>query len=521
MEYEILSKNLAFWDWIIIVAYFLPVLGMGLYSRLRKRQNTEEYLVAHHSMHWFVVALAVFATLFSTISFVAIPGEAYNYGLMMMSVSLGQIIFTPLAIWLFLRFFFRTPAFTVYEYLELRFDRRCRVIAAGMFTVIRLFYTGGVFYAAAIIFESLAGWSPLLIITIVGGLTVLYTLFGGIRAVIMADVLQSVIIFIGIMVILTALLWLTGFDITGVIQFAHRHSRTFELYTNAEFYRLNVHDRWNFWLMGITIFFLPMISLSCDQMVIQRLLSGKDYRQAVRSVYMNYLLSIPVVMMLFGIGLLLFYFYNQGGGSLPPGIRGDQVLGYFVNTQLPSPFPGLIITALLAALMSTVAGAVNSLVTVVMKDMLVLWQPGLSGTAREVSYCRFMTLIGGLAAMGVAAAMYLLGQEVSTTVQEVIAVWACLWPILFSAFFYGVISGRVSAQAMLVSLAISGAVGLIFPYLVYYALPAPQRWGFQWVGLPGQFLALALPPLLTWVWPNRKNVDGLTVTRTSKSEKMS
>lgn len=506
-----MNSNLSLMDWLVVILYILSVIGMGILSKFRQKQNTEEYLVAHHSMHWFVVALAVFATLFSTISFVASPGEAYNYGLMMLTVSLGQIIFIPLAIWLFLRFFFNAPTFTVYEYLEHRFNRKCRVLAAGIFTAIRLFYTGCVFYAAAVIFESMAGWSPLWTIGIVGLVTMIYTLFGGIRAVIMADVLQSVIIFIGIVAILGSLLWLTEFDFYVIFQFAHLNNHTFERYADVDFYRLNIHDRWNFWLMMLAIFFAPMINLSCDQMVIQRLLAGKNYKQAVRSVYTNYFLSIPVVLMLFSIGIFLYFYYNQGGGVLPKGIHGDQVLGFFVNTKLPTPFPGLIVTALLAALMSTVAGAINSLVTVVLKDMIVLWKPELINTQKEVNYCRFMTIIGGMAAMGVAIIMYFLGQKISTTVQEVIAVWACLWPILFSAFFYGVISSRVSAKAMFVSLIASGSVGLLFPYVVYYLLPADQRWGFQWVGLPGQFLALTLPPILALIWPNRKNIDGLTV----------
>lgn len=143
-----MSSVLSGGDWAVILLYLLGVTGLGVVSRLRHRQDADEYLMAKRSMNWFVVALAVFATLFSTISFVSIPGEAYNFGLTMMAVALGQILFVPLGIWLFLRFFFAAPTFSAYEYLEKRYDRNCRRIAAVIFIMIRLFYTGGVFYAA-------------------------------------------------------------------------------------------------------------------------------------------------------------------------------------------------------------------------------------------------------------------------------------------------------------------------------------------------------------------------------------
>ncbi|MGE4564786.1 MAG: sodium/solute symporter, partial [Victivallaceae bacterium] len=374
------TARLGILDWTLIAAYILLVVGLSIRTKLQKRQNAEEFLVAHKSMNWLVVAVAVFATLFSTISFVSVPGEAYNYGLTLMVAMLAQILVLPLAIWLFLRFFFNAPTFTAYEYLERRFDRKCRITGAAIFITIRLFYTGTVFYAASVIFESLVGWPAPLTIAAIGAVTVLYTVLGGAKAVIFADVLQSVIIFVGIGAILYKILQAAGFDFNGIYSFAQRNNHTFELFAEPSFYRLNVHDRWNFWLILIGVITGPLTTLSCDQLVIQRLLAGKNYQQAKKSMYTNYLISIPMVSMLFGIGLCLYFYYQAGTGRLPEGTRGDQVLGYFISTELPAPLPGLIVTALLAALMSTVAGAVNSLVTVFWKDIALANAPHWGGT---------------------------------------------------------------------------------------------------------------------------------------------
>ena len=171
----------------------------------------------------------------------------------------------------------------------------------------------------------------------------------------------------------------------------------------------------------------------------------------------------------------------------------------------------MIVTALLSALMSTVAGAVNSLVTVFFKDIVSPLRPLLAGTPAEMRYCRSLTVAGGVLALGVSGLMILFGQGVRTTLMEVIGVWSNLWPILFVAFLYGVLSTRVSAKAILATLAVGGAVNLTFPCLMYYAMPEGERWGFQWLGVPGLAVALILPPLLSRLWPNRQELDGLTL----------
>jgi Na+/proline symporter len=165
-------------------------------------------------------------------------------------------------------------------------------------------------------------------------------------------------------------------------------------------------------------------------------------------------------------------------------------------------------------MMSTIAGAINSLTAVLFKDMLPLISSQLPTQDKEVIYCKHLTLLLGLLTMILALLLFRLGGGLRTTVLEVVSVCAALWPILFSAFLYGVLSTRVSAKAMFVSLIIGIAVGVIFPYVFYYGVSEEHRWGFQWVSLPGQIVAFVLPPLLSLIWPNKKTIDGLTVYTT-------
>lgn len=511
-----LTGTLNLLDWLVILLYMAALVAIGAWSKFRGQaeRNVENYLVAHKSMNWVVVALTLFATFFSTISFVAVPGEAYHYGLVMLVFAYAVIIFMPLGIWLFIRFFFMAPTFTAYEYLEKRYNLPCRMLGAVIFLSVRLFYLGIVFYSAAIVFEIMVGWPPLLTILIVGAVTITYGFMGGVKAVIFADVAQAVIIFVAIIAILFALLLAVGFDLGAVFAFAHEEGRLLEKFTDPQFYRLNVHDRWNFWLLAWGAIIGPLMGC-CDQMSIQRMLSGKNYKSAVRSYYTNYFISVPLLTMLYVIGLLLFFIYNREGGSqLPEEMQADQVMGYFVNTMLPAPLPGLVVTGLLAALMSTIASGVNCLVTVFLKDIVANTGPKLLEGRRELAWCYAMTVIIGLLAMAVSTVMVLLGKSVRTTVMEVIGVWGTLWVVLFSAFFYGVLSRRVSAPAILASMGISGALAIIVPMIMYYGMPEGERWGFQWVGIPATICALILPPLLSLIWPNRKDINGLTIHTT-------
>ncbi len=506
-----MNTNLSPFDWALIVFYLVATIGISVYSRLRSRKDTTEYLAAGRSMNWIVVAIAVFATLFSTISFVSTPGEAYNYGCFLFICTIGEMAAMPLAIWLFLRFFFIVPTFTAYEYLERRYNPAVRICGAVLFLTTRLIYTGGVFYAASVIFQRLMGWEPAWTVLIIGTITVGYTVTGGIKGVIWADVVQSVLIFVGIAAITWKLLDVIGYSPWNVLKFAHEHDHTFELLFKPEFYRLETGDRWNIYVVIPNIIMSAFIMMSCDQLVIQRLLTSRNYRSAKRSVFSNYIMGIPVSIALFMIGLSLFYYYNTNGNALPEGVPGDQALGYFIATELPAPIPGVIVVALLSALMSTVAGVVNSLGTVCYNDILLKIKPSIANSGKELKWCYLLSLLAGVLGVGWAFFLVVAAQGVKTTLQDVVSVWGGLWSLLVAAFLYAVGSKRVSSKSILITFAIVGVWQLVFPYIMYFRMPEGQRWGLWWLGIPGIIASLVLPPLLSLIWPHRRDLTNLTL----------
>ena len=140
----------------------------------------------------------------------------------------------------------------------------------------------------------------------------------------------------------------------------------------------------------------------------------------------------------------------------------------------------------------------------------------MSGGANELRICQWLSVAGGMISIAIALFMVFSSNGVSSSLLEVVGIWSSLWSILFAAFLYGALSTKVSAKAILVTLVIGGAINLILPYVMYYLAPPEYRWGFSWVGLPGQIVSLVLPPLLSIIWPNKKDLTNLTVWTMTK-----
>lgn len=507
-----MDVSLAPLDWIAVLGYLGIIVGLTVWSRFGQKKTSESYFLAGRGMNWLVVAIAIFATLFSTISFVANPGEAYGHGLMMMMPAFAMPLFVPLAIHLFLRFFFAVPTFTAYEYLERRFNLSTRIIGSALFCVIRLIYAGVVFYAAAVIIEALVGWPPLVTILLVGMFTIAYTTSGGMKAVMFTDVAQALILIVGITAVFWRILVATDSNPAAIFEFAAQNERGFHRLFEPEFWSLDLQTRLNIWLLILIAVSGPLMSLSCDQLVIQRLLTSKDFKSAKKSVYFNYIAMLPLGLLFWGVGLGLFYFYAMHPEKLPEGISSDKVMGWFISNELPAPIPGLIVAALLAALMSTISSVVNSVATVVYKDgLLRLGHVTEEDGPRTLRVCHMLSVGAGLAGMGISILLTVGGEGVKTSVFEIAGVWSGLWMVLLSAFLLAVLVPRVSGNAMLTGLILGSIVCLSCPYLLYYSVPVEQRISFNWLSWPGFVVTFGTSLLLSLLWPNRKDLTNLTL----------
>jgi len=513
------AVSLSIIDWVAVGLYFAGIVGLAIKAKVAHR-NSEDFFLADRSMHWGIVLLSIFATLFSTVSFVAVPGEAYQHGLMLSLLLVSSIFFYPLAIWLFLRFFFRTHTFTAYEYLEQRYNLTTRLMGSAVYCLVRLLYLGTVFYAGAMVFKSLVGWPPIITILVIGIVTITYAVAGGSRAIMFSDALQGVVIVIGIAVIMCKILKLADFDLFAIYSHAAGNGKGYGDLVKPEFYRFNLTDRFSIWLLLINAVLAPLASLSADQSVVQRLLSSKSYKEAKKSIIGNALICVPIIGMLWIIGIGLFYYYSKSSSILPKEVTSDNVMGYFINTQLPSPLPGIITAALLAALMSTVASTVNCIANVVHRDWAVRLDIVQLDSKNELTVCRILSACIGMLSIIIAVLMTIGSENITSSVLEISGIWSSLWGILLVAFLFGVLVPRVSATAIIAGLLVGGAVSMYLPYALYYSVPVDKRIGFMWIGMPGLLIAALLPLIICIFRPNRKNLTDLTLWTLSKDVKI-
>jgi SSS family transporter len=500
-------------DWVAIAGYVVLVGLVATWTKARRRGGSEDYFLAGRSQHWFVISIAMFAALFSTISFVAIPGEAFAYGLIYSTGLLVLPLAAPLAIWLFLRFFFLSPTYTSYEYLERRFNLPMRLAGSILFTISQLIYCGVVFYAGAELCEVLVGWRPVMTILLAGSFTVLYTTHGGMRTVIMTDVMQAAVLTLGICAVLWKVLELTGMNPAAIYHFAAAHGRGYGALGSREFYRPELHTRYNVWL----VVFLPLreklAALSSNQLTVQRLLTtNKGYRGAKWATITTSLETVPLVALFWAVGAGLFYYYRGlHPERLPASVGPDQVLGHFIVTELPSPLPGLVLAALLASLMSTTSSAINSSATILYRDGIVRLSWAKLGGARETLICKLLSVAVGIVAVGAGLLLAFGSSHARGSVLEVNTIWSGVTSVLLAAFLLGVLAPFVSAVPMFVGCLAGGVCSLILPFVFYYNVAPAQRISFAWLGVPGLVVAVLVALGLSLLHRQRADMTGLTL----------
>ncbi len=478
-------------DWLVVAGYVVMTVGVALHVR-RGQRTASDYFLAGRSMPWVVIAVSLYASLFSTVSFVGVPGEAYKHGVLLSLNSLGYALFTPLAIWLFLGYFYRTgQCFTAYEYLEERFNGATRFFGSLIFLVGRSLYGAMVFYAAAQVFEMLVGWPRETIIIAVGMIAVVYSAIGGMKAIMITDVFQTIVIVGGLLAILVRASMLIDFEYGRMWQFAVDQQHGFNDIMTANFFSFDPTVRYTFWVFLALAIMRPLENYGTDQLVVQRLLTSKSYEAAKRAIWAKTIVT-PFIMALFwGTGLILFYYYSAVG--VPPvGVPSDQIMGHFIVAHLPSPIPGLIAVGLLAALMSTVDSVVGSLSTVTTIDVLQRFLGMCKSESAVISAGKLLTCLWGVVIISLALFLTWISRGKNTLIIEMITVWGSVWGVLLIVMLAGTLTEFATGRAAAIALALGLILNIVLPWKLYIETPQEERISFVWVGLPGMLATAAV-----------------------------
>ena len=384
-------------DIAILGAYCVVVVGMGIYYT-RKCRTAEEFMVAGRSIPAWAAGLAIMSTYTSSISYIATPGKAYDTNWHPLIFSLAIFPVAWLACRYAVPYYRRMKLLSVYEFLEERVGAWGRVYAALSFLLYIVGRTAVILYLVSLLLNQFLAWPIESIIVIVGVVTILYTLLGGMEAVIWTDVLQSVIMIAGLLFCVISLSWRICTGPEPLIQ-AAVDAHKFSLGS----WDLSLSSR-TIWVMVIYGVTENLRNLLADQNFVQKYSSVSTEREARRSIWIAMLIYIPMTAVFLYIGTALFAFYSTGqAGSAVT--KGDEAFPYFIATQLPVGLKGLVLAAVLAAAMSTVDSGLNCSATVLLVDFYKRYfNPHVSDRA-SLMCLRLTTVVWGLLGTGFAILM--------------------------------------------------------------------------------------------------------------------
>ena len=461
---------LSIWDYVIFAVYLLTSVFLGLMAG-GKQKNLKTYLLAGHQMHWALIAISILAAIFSGISFLGAPAETFSHNLIYLWVVVAYFVATPITTVVFVPFFYRLNFYTAYEYLEHRFDLRLRRISSAAFIFRVTLWLSLALFAPSLVISEMTQIPLWISVVFTGSVTLLYTIVGGMKAVIYTDVMQFSVLLLGIVAVLFVALRDTPGGIVGSWQVAEAAGRT-QIW-NFSFSLTERMTLLGAFLGGV---FVNLVALVTDQVSVQRYLTATSLSESQKALWFKLFLTLPLVGLFYYTGVVLFAFYQAHPEMAATIGSPDRVLPHFIKDQLASPLPGLLIAAILAATMSTVSAGVNSLTTATVIDFLYAKNKETAHESEErarVKVARLWTLIYGIITTILALGIGKLG----TFVEASNKISGFFGGPLLGIFFLGVLSRRANASGTL--------IGAIIGFSTVFVVGLFTHVSFMWYAMIG------------------------------------
>jgi SSS family transporter len=366
-------------NWAVLSLYLVAIVWMGFRFASRS-STTDDYFTASGRIPWWAAGLSIFGTMLSAITYLSIPARAFGTDWSWFLVNMGIVATAPIVLFAFLPFFRKLKVTSAYEYLGVRFDGSVRCFGSASFICFQIGRMGVVVLLPALALSAVTGIDILFCIVVMGVLSTLYTVLGGIEAVIWTDVLQVVVLVGGALAAVVIIVVQVDGGFGGIIDTAWNANKL-DLMTDFERHDLSwAKDGILVILLGAVFnSILPYIS---DQAVIQRYMSVADESQARRAIWTNAILTIPASVLFFFVGTALWVFYRSSPEALVPIEKADQLFPWFIAQEMPAGLAGLVIAGVFAATMSSLDSSMHSISTVLTTDFYRRFRPHASELQR-------------------------------------------------------------------------------------------------------------------------------------------
>jgi SSS family solute:Na+ symporter len=446
---------------VVLGTYLTGMVLIGLYFA-RRQESAEDYFLAGRNMPWLPVAMSMFASLTSAVTFMGLPARAYEENMALLVVCIVSPLLVPILVLVLYPAYRRHGVTTSYEFIGLRFGKAGRTAVSLLFVLARLGWLGTVIYAPALALSVATGIPIGMTIVLMGSMATLYTVLGGLAAVLWTDVVQFLILVAGAIWVAVELVATVPEGLPGILDAARSTGRL-----HVVGWRLSLFEMSGL-AVGVSFFLQMMQDYGTDQVTVQRMLAVKKPGGVTKAAIFNACTDVVMVALLLFIGLGLFAYY-QHHPELTPAGTADTVLPTYIMQALPSGISGLVISAIFAAAMSSMDSGINSLATVIEHDFIKQFRKRPQSSRHDVRQARLLTL-----GLGVLATLLAFGVTRMSNIIDAFAMFMGLFnaPVL-ALFVLGFVSrhARFSAWIVSVAAAVAGTLFLklhVGVHWVYY-----------------------------------------------------
>ena len=464
-------NNLPLFDLAVIAAYLVAMVLVGVYFS-RKNKNADQFTRASGLIPGWATGLSIYATFLSSNTFLGVPGKAFGSNWNSFVFSLSMPLAAYAASRFFIPFYRKTGEISAYTHFEHRFGPWARTYAVVCFLLTQLARMGSIFLGIALSLQALTGFSMQMIMIVMGVCIIIYTVLGGMEAVIWTEVVQAVVKTFGALLILYLIVQAMPGGVSTITEIGAKNDKFSLGSLSFDF------TQSTFWVVLLYGFFINLNNFGMDQNYIQRYHTTASAKEASKSLWLCVWLYVPASLLFFIIGSCLFAYYqvhpelidaikqkvamdrlpatasaaevSRLVATLQPADYGDKVMPHFMVTKVPMGLMGLIISAILSAAMSTISSGMNASATVFTEDIYKRYINPNPSSRKQLLLLHVATVVVGL--MGLATGLAMIG------VKSILDTWWILSGIFASGmlglFLLGLISRRTNSHEALIATAI-------------------------------------------------------------------
>ena len=496
-------------NWSTLVVYLAAMIGVGVFFSFRNK-STDDFFRGGQRIPWWAAGLSIFATMLSSITFVALPAKSFMTDWKDFIYNMGIVAVAPLVVLCILPFFRRIDATTAYEYLEKRFNVLARSFASLSFIVFQIGRMAIVMYLPALALNAvMPGIDIVTIICVMGVLSIIYCSMGGLEAVIWTDAIQAIILLGG--GLLSFILIIDGVDggLAGFWEMAGNADKM-TVIKNTELLAFSKYSHEVLWVILIGAIANNLIPYTSDQAVVQRYVSTPTEKKAAKAIWLNAVTVIPASLLFFGIGTALFCFYKSNPALLDPNFKNDAVFPLFIARQLPVGIAGLVVAGIFAAAQSTISTSMNSTSTALVSDFVRRF--GLvTNDRKNLALARVLTVV--LGAMGTGMAVYFHLSGSTSMWDSFISLIGLIGGPMAGLFLLGIFTRRASGSGAV----IAALAGISMSLFLKFGDTGIHSKLYGGVGI---VVTMGLGYLLSFVLKGDKTkTEGLTIYSLAKEAK--